>query len=100
MYCSDMKIISVIVGMYYKEVTNEWMRYVKVWKESKNLLLLLTSDKLILACGTLLVLKKPSMYLFLQFCMFSFGGYLFTCSSVCVNDKTSLNKWLLYVQSL
>lgn len=30
MYGSDMKIISVIVGMYYKEVTNEWMRYVKV----------------------------------------------------------------------
>lgn len=59
MDCSDMKIISVILGIYYEEVTNERMRYVKVWKESKSLMLLLTSDKLILACGTLSLLKKP-----------------------------------------
>lgn len=52
MDCSDMKIISVILGIDY-EVKNERMRYVKLWKESKNFLLLLTSDKLMPACGTI-----------------------------------------------
>lgn len=85
MDCSDKKIISVILGMYYKEVTNERMRYVKVWNESKNFLLL-TSDKLILACWDPIGLKNnPSMHLFLQFCMF-WLGYLFACNSSCVND--------------
>lgn len=40
MHSSDMRIISVILEIDYKEVSNERMGYVKVWKESKNLLLL------------------------------------------------------------